>query len=181
MEIVNNPYGYIYITTNLINGKRYIGQKKFNKDWNWYKGSGKALKKAFLKYGRENFHKDIVSIAYSKEELDQLEIEWIDNYNAIKSKDFYNMAEGGLGGNTYKKHPLTKETKKKISEGNLKHKRGKEVICIETGLVYRNIKQTSILTGLHRSCITRVCKGERKTTNNQHFMYYEDYLKQNKK
>ena len=27
---VINPYGFIYLTTNYINGKRYIGQKKFD-------------------------------------------------------------------------------------------------------------------------------------------------------
>ncbi|WP_373854704.1 hypothetical protein [Clostridium arbusti] len=29
MEI-ENPYGFIYITTNMVNGKKYIGQKMFD-------------------------------------------------------------------------------------------------------------------------------------------------------
>lgn len=43
----------IYITTNLINGKIYIGQSiHSNKN---YLGSGVKLKKAIDKYGTENF------------------------------------------------------------------------------------------------------------------------------
>jgi hypothetical protein len=74
---VTEPYGFIYITTNIINGKRYIGQKKFKVKDNWeiYLGSGQTLKKAIKKYGRSNFYRDIVAIAYSKKELDKLEIE----------------------------------------------------------------------------------------------------------
>lgn len=96
--ILKEPYGFIYITTNMIDGKRYIGQKMFREKWNGYLGSGIHLKKAIRKYGRENFHRDIVDIAYSKEDLDRLEKEWIDNYNAILNDDFYNIAEGGEGG-----------------------------------------------------------------------------------
>lgn len=47
-------YGYIYKTTNLINGKIYIGQYKSNLFDSQYKGSGVILRKAFAKYGKEN-------------------------------------------------------------------------------------------------------------------------------
>jgi hypothetical protein len=47
--------GYIYITTNKLNGKRYIGQHQ-SKDWDYkYFGSGIYLKRAIKKYGLENF------------------------------------------------------------------------------------------------------------------------------
>lgn len=98
MREIVNPYGFIYITTNLINGKRYIGQKMFREKWKGYLGSGIHLKRAIKKYGRENFVRNIVDIAYSKEDLDRLEKEWINNYNAIENDDFYNIAEGGEGG-----------------------------------------------------------------------------------
>ena len=45
----------IYKTTNLINGKIYIGMSK-NKKEN-YLGSGIYLKYAIDKYGKENFKK----------------------------------------------------------------------------------------------------------------------------
>lgn len=71
---ITDPYGFIYITTNLIDGKRYIGQKKFDSYWKSYLGSGKHLREAVKKYGKENFSRNIVAIAYSKEELDDAEI-----------------------------------------------------------------------------------------------------------
>lgn len=98
MKIVE-PYGFIYITTNLINGKRYIGQKQFINNWEIYLGSGKILKKAIKKYGKDNFIRDIVDIAYNKEQLNQLEKEWIKNYKAVGEDMYYNIANGGNGGN----------------------------------------------------------------------------------
>ena len=52
--------GYIYKTTNLINGKIYIGQHKSSSfDTNYY-GSGKLLIKALKKYGKENFKIELI-------------------------------------------------------------------------------------------------------------------------
>ena len=48
---VKDPYGFIYITTNLIDGKRYLGQRKFYGNWQEYLGSGAAFKQAIDKYG----------------------------------------------------------------------------------------------------------------------------------
>lgn len=52
-------YGFIYITTNHINVKRYIGQRKYDKNekWKTYLGSGIILTRAIEKYGKENFFK----------------------------------------------------------------------------------------------------------------------------
>ena len=93
--VITNPYGFIYITTNMINGKKYIGQKIFKYNWKTYLGSGQHFKRAVKKHGRENFHRDIVALAYSKEELNQLEIEFIKNHNAVESEDYYNISFGG--------------------------------------------------------------------------------------
>ena len=123
IEIVN-PYGFIYITINVVNGKKYIGQKKFRNGWKTYLGSGVAFKNAIKKYGRENFHREIIAIAYSKEELNNLEIEFIKLHNAVKSDNYYNIAiGGGVVGLSGKNHPnygkhYSNELKKKLSESH---------------------------------------------------------------
>lgn len=91
---VDEPYGYIYITTNLVNNKKYLGQHKPSTEGN-YKGSGTILLKAFDKYGKENFVSEPIDWAESKEKLDQKEIWWIDFLGAVESDDWYNISVGG--------------------------------------------------------------------------------------
>ena len=99
-------YGYIYLTTNLINNKKYIGKRvipdKYKNDLKSdpYLGSGKNLKKAIKKYGEENFSKEILFMCSTSSELSSMERYYIKIYDAVKSKNFYNIHEGGDGGNT---------------------------------------------------------------------------------
>lgn len=94
---IHSPYGFIYITTNLINGKRYIGQKKYDtaSRWKSYMGSGYHLLASIEKHGKENFERVIVDWAYSLEELNQKEYDMIKNLGAVESDDYYNMIDGG--------------------------------------------------------------------------------------
>lgn len=111
---IKNPYGFIYITTNLVNGKRYLGQKEFNqKNWKRYLGSGMAFKNALKKYGKENFRKDIIYICYSKEELNQIEYELSVYFDVVESDDWYNLVFGG--GVSRGWHP-SEATKRKMSD-----------------------------------------------------------------
>jgi len=92
-------YGYIYKTTNKINNKIYIGQKKSEIFLNEsYLGSGKYLKHAIKKYGKENFTIELVDTADSKEDLNKLEIYYIDLYKATDKTIGYNIAKGGVVG-----------------------------------------------------------------------------------
>ena len=97
-NVQNDYYGFIYITTNNVNGKKYIGQKKYYGNHEVYIGSGVALKNAINKYGKENFTREIIENCKSKEDLDSREKYWIKYYNATESEDFYNITSGGDGG-----------------------------------------------------------------------------------
>lgn len=89
--------GYIYITTNLINNKKYIGKRVDTKFREWYLGSGNYLRNAINKYGKENFVVELIEEVDNLEELDKLEIEYIKKYNAVEDKNFYNIHPGGTG------------------------------------------------------------------------------------
>ena len=108
----------IYMTTNLINGKKYVG--RCSKDERWesgYLGSGVLLKQAIRKYGCENFERTILEElpnSSSLREAIDLEKEWLIKLDCKNSPDFYNMSNdtGGMGAGD--KH--SDETKEKIKE-----------------------------------------------------------------
>jgi group I intron endonuclease len=92
-------YGFIYLTTNKVNGKKYIGMCK-NTHREKYIGSGKLLKQAIKKYGKENFDRIILQECETLAELSECEIYWINFYNAVEDSSFYNLTYGGFGGNS---------------------------------------------------------------------------------
>jgi group I intron endonuclease len=95
----------IYKTTNLINGKIYIGKDKHNNDK--YLGSGKILKQAIVKYGKDNFVKEVIEECENEKTWLEREVYWINYFNSIK--EGYNIALGGNGGDTISNNPQKKE------------------------------------------------------------------------
>lgn len=127
-------HGYIYETTNLVNGRKYIGQHTSSTFDPNYKGSGKLLRQAFEKYGWSNFSVRMLCLCFSQEELDAEEIDYIAHCNAVESQDYYNLQAGGQVGNIAgsrmsksTKHRMriahlgkhhTEQAKQKISKAN---------------------------------------------------------------
>lgn len=110
---------YIYKTINLINNKIYIGQSSKEMDHN-YLGSGRLIKYAIKKYGRQNFKKEILFEGEIKQsELDEKEKEFIKTFNSADLSIGYNIK---IGGNN--KGIQSDTTKQKIREKRLgtKHK-----------------------------------------------------------
>ena len=90
-------YHLIYKTTNLLNGKIYIGKHTTTNKEDNYLGSGIKLINAIKKYGRENFKKEILIECKSEEELALKESEIVTE-EFCKRKDVYNICSGGYGG-----------------------------------------------------------------------------------
>jgi group I intron endonuclease len=108
----------IYKIENKLNGKLYIGQTINSMKIRLRKHLGQlnsknqcsALYFAIRKYGKENFIiSEIVSGEFTKEELNDLEIFFINHYNTL-SPNGYNLQTGG-GSTT-----LADEVKKSISQ-----------------------------------------------------------------
>ena len=90
---------FIYMTTNNVNGKRYIG-KHYGYSDDGYLGSGFALQRAIEKYGKEHFSREILEYNDNDDINNEREKYYIALYNATQNPLFYNIHEGGKGGNT---------------------------------------------------------------------------------
>lgn len=122
---MKNKIGYVYLTTNLVNGKQYVGQHIANKFDKSYKGSGNAIKSAFKKYGWNNFKCKIICWCSTQKELNYREhCEIV--FHSTFSPNGYNLKCGGSHGKLRKEtiekmrkankgKKLTEETKTKIS------------------------------------------------------------------
>jgi group I intron endonuclease len=98
---------FIYKTTNLVNGKIYIGQTIGDRPN--YIGSGKLLKAAINKYGKENFKREILEYCDNVDHMNEREVIWIARYDSTNQKIGYNLEHGGNG-----KGKVNEETKKKM-------------------------------------------------------------------
>jgi group I intron endonuclease len=108
----------VYLVTNALNGKKYVGQtaKKLNLRWNEHTSNTNSsiLHKSIRKYGKESFSLEILHTCESKEEMNFVEMFYISFLNT-KAPFGYNLTDGGEGRQGYK---LSEEAKKRISEKN---------------------------------------------------------------
>lgn len=115
-ELPEDCVGFVYIITNTITERRYIGKKlaKFAKttykvvkqkngvkkkkkirskiasDWRDYYGSNIELNIDVLKLGKENFKREILFYCKSKSECNYVEAREQFNYKVLESNKFYN-------------------------------------------------------------------------------------------
>ena len=153
-------FGYIYMFTNRINGKRYIGQHIGNEIDENYFGSGCIFKNAKDKYGLENFKFEILAICDTKDDLDNAEKYFIGfkYYSFANTQRGYNIAIGGDGGNAFagKTEEEMNEIRKKISEA---HKR--ENLSEETKKKMSKAQKGKKISEEHKRKISQAMKGEK--------------------
>lgn len=86
----------VYRTTNLVNGKFYIGVHTAWSVDDEYLGSGDRLKRAVFKHGRENFQRVVLWIFDAREDACNMEKEEIGKY--LGNVLCMNIKPGGEGG-----------------------------------------------------------------------------------
>lgn len=127
----------IYLRTNLVNNKCYVGQtsnlKRREMEWNYLKQTyaNDYISNDREKYGFDAWVVKVLAECDNRENAWNLEQKFIKDYNTIWPNG-YNLSEGGAGSKGCKlsdetkqkisealkgKH-LSEETKRKISEGN---------------------------------------------------------------
>ena len=108
--------GFVYLITNVISGRMYIGKKlakfaktsyktvklkngtkkkkkirsKIDSDWLTYYGSSPELTKDIAELGAENFTREILFYCKSKSECSYIEAREQFSRKVLESKDYYN-------------------------------------------------------------------------------------------
>lgn len=104
---------YVYVHTNLINGKKYVGITKLKPEQRWCNGKGythnQYFTSAILKYGWNNFSHEIVYSNLTQKEAELKEQELINQYKSNNNIYGYNLTSGG------RYCSMSDQTKEKIS------------------------------------------------------------------
>lgn len=110
LAIPEDFFGFIYIITNTVNGKRYIGKKQARKiaklqplkgktrkrhvvketDWKTYTSSSDKVNHDLIEYGKDKFIFEIVKFCCSKSELAYEELKLQMHHDVLLNDSYYN-------------------------------------------------------------------------------------------
>lgn len=116
LDLPEDCIGFVYMITNIVTGRKYIGKKlaKFSKttyktvklkngnkkkkkirskidsDWRDYYGSNDQLNKDVEALGKENFKREILYYCKSKAECSYIEAREQFTHRVLESQDYYN-------------------------------------------------------------------------------------------
>lgn len=104
----------VYLIRNTVNNKVYIGKTtrtaniRVKEHFNPKARHGLYFWRAIEKYGKDAFLWEILATIDDEQELNRLEVKYIQQYNSMNPKFGYNLRAGGIGGS------LTDEAKARI-------------------------------------------------------------------
>lgn len=166
---MNNLY-FVYVHTNKINGKKYIGITRQLPERRWKKGAGydkTYFGNAIKKYGWDCFEHEILAAGLTKEEACKMEIDLILKNKSNVREFGYNISEGGNTCDVLK-------GKNGIDHPN--HQRVK-MIDAKTGEVLKIFGAQSGAAqelGISRKGITKACIGVGTATYKGYIWEYAD-------
>lgn len=167
---MHKSYGYVYKTTNTLNGMIYVGQHKWEKPGldPYYIGSGTRFLEVVSEVGREHFICEELVRARTREELNDLEVYWIDKLDARNPTVGYNIALGGNGLHG-------------VFASGAESPSAKKIICIETQYIFDCVvdaehwtKQTFGITGDISQCLMQ----RQHKAAGFHWAYLDDSVRQ---
>ncbi|CAB4163000.1 hypothetical protein UFOVP787_221 [uncultured Caudovirales phage] len=106
-QIPDDAIGFVYLITNLLDNRKYIGKKIFHftntktvkgkkkrikseSDWKDYWSSSNSLKKDIEEKGQENFKREILYFCKNKSQMSYYELREQIDRRVMESADYYN-------------------------------------------------------------------------------------------
>lgn len=108
-EDIGDHYGFVYLITNTVNNRKYIGKKwfwssrkkkikgrkrakrlKLESDWKDYYGSSEELKADVEKLGVDKFKREILILCRTKSEATYHEARLQFEHRVLESEEYYN-------------------------------------------------------------------------------------------
>ena len=139
----------VYLITNKINNKRYVGitirsiQERFLQHSTPNTKNKSAINDAIKKYGKENFDVVQLDTACSLEELKQKEIYWIEKLGTFQCE--YNLTKGGDGMLGYKFKDSSKEKIKKSCIERMKNENVRKHLSEKTKQYFQNHPEQKLI------------------------------------
>jgi hypothetical protein len=88
-------FHFVYITINLINNKKYVGDHSTTNLNDGYLGSGKLILSAIKKYGKNNFKREILEYCSSKQIAFDAQEKYIMSFNTLNPYGYNISPKGG--------------------------------------------------------------------------------------
>lgn len=179
----------VYIHTNQINNKVYIGITCKSPNDRWRGGANYKhnvyFNNAIMKYGWDSFEHIIFADCLSQSAAHHIERSLIALWKSNKRQFGYNLSVGGESSHSGCRHSeATREYLRRINLGDnnpMRRKDRKEVIpnksktkpvyCVELDQVFPTIQEAADLFKLEASNISKCCKGMRYTAGKMHWQY----------
>jgi hypothetical protein len=139
---MSNKIHYVYLTTNLISGKQYVGDHTIDpKEKRYYIGSGSYFCNTVKIYGEHNFFKEILEWGDTREEVSKLQEKYIKEFNTLKPRGYNISPTGGVG----VQGCHSEETKNQIRNSCIGKTSSKKYTLIDpAGKEYKNVCLSAI-------------------------------------